>query len=334
MIQTEGINTLALEEEFYSKPFSFSYSGLNRLLFSPKLFYSHYVLRQREDKIDSYLLEGRVIHSLLLDSENFDKYFVTSPLSLPSDNPKQIVDRVFKYAQEMNSLDQDLRSFEGMILEYLKEINLYQSLKTDEQRIEKIVTDQTVSYFNFLKQKGKKDVIDTEMYNRCLESVQILRENSDVVKVLDLYGNSGCTVYSEYPIQIDLPGYPFGLKGIVDNITIDENNKTITINDLKTTSKTVAEFAETVNYYNYWLQAAVYKKLVMHKFNVDDSWIVKFNFIVIDKYKQTYVFAVSDETMDKWYLTGLSDSLAKAKYHYEQRDYSLPYDMISSKVIL
>lgn len=334
MIQTEGINTLALEEEFYSKPFSFSYSGLNRLLFSPKLFYSHYVLRQREDKIDSYLLEGRVIHSLLLDSENFDKYFVTSPLSLPSDNPKQIVDRVFKYAQEMNSLDQDLRSFEGMILEYLKEINLYQSLKTDEQRIEKIVTDQTVSYFNFLKQKGKKDVIDTEMYNRCLESVQILRENSDVVKVLDLYGNSGCTVYSEYPIQIDLPGYPFGLKGIVDNITIDENNKTITINDLKTTSKTVAEFAETVNYYNYWLQAAVYKKLVMHKFNIDDSWIVKFNFIVIDKYKQTYVFAVSDETMDKWYLTGLSDSLAKAKYHYEQRDYSLPYDMISSKVIL
>ena len=335
MIQTkEGINVLALEEEFYSKPFNLSYSGLNRLLFSPKLFYSHYVLQQREEKLDSYLLEGKVIHCLLLDGDNFDKQFVISPLSLPSDNPKIVVDKVFRYAQETNSLDQDLRSFEAVILDILKEINLHQSLKTDEQRVDKMVTDQTVSYFDFLKQKGSKDVIDTEMYNRCLESVQVLRQNPEVVKVLDLYGNSGSTVYSEHQIQIDLPGYPFGLKGIIDNLVVNESNKTIVINDLKTTGKTVAEFAETVDYYNYWLQAAIYKKLVMMNFALDGTWKVEFNFIVIDKYKQTYVFPVSDETMNKWYLTGLSNALAKAKYHYEKREFSLPYDMVVTKVVL
>jgi len=335
MIQTkEGINVLALEEEFYSKPFNLSYSGLNRLLFSPKLFYSHYVLQQKEEKLDSYLLEGKVIHCLLLDSDNFNKQFVVSPLSLPSDNPKLVVDKVFRYAQETNSLDQDLRSFEAVILDILKEINLHQSLKTDEQRVDKMVTDQTVSYFDFLKQKGSKDVIDTEMYNRCLESVQVLRQNPEVVKVLDLYGNSGSTVYSEHQIQIDLPGYPFGLKGIIDNLVVNESNKTIVINDLKTTGKTVAEFAETVDYYNYWLQAAIYKKLVMMNFAVDGTWKVEFNFIVIDKYKQTYVFPVSDETMNKWYLTGLSNALAKAKYHYEKREFSLPYDMVVTKVVL
>jgi hypothetical protein len=335
MIQTkEEINVLALEEEFYSKPFNFSYSGMNRLLYSPKLFYSHYVLQQREEKLDSYLLEGKVIHCLLLDGDNFDKQFVVSPLSLPSDNPKLVVDRVFRYAQETNSLDQDLKSFESTILDILKEINLHQSLKTDEQRVDKLVTDQTVSYFDFLKQKGSKEVIDTEMYNRCLESVQILRQNPEVVEALDLYRNSGGTVYSEHPIQIDLPGYPFGLKGIIDNFIVDESNKTIVINDLKTTGKTVAEFAETVEYYNYWLQAAIYKKLIIRKFAIDSSWKVKFNFIVIDKYKQTYVFPVSDETMNKWYLTGLSNALAKAKYHYEKRDFSLPYDMLTTKVVL
>jgi hypothetical protein len=335
MIQTkEEINVLALEEGFYSKPFNFSYSGMNRLLYSPKLFYSHYVLQQREEKLDSYLIEGKVIHCLLLDSDNFDKQFVVSPLSLPSDNPKLVVDRIFKYAQETNSLDQDLRSFESPILDILKEINLHQSLKTDEQRVDKMITDQTVSYFDFLKQKGSKEVVDTEMYNRCLESVQILRQNPEVVEALDLYRNSGGTVYSEHPIQIDLPGYPFGLKGIIDNFIVDENNKTIVINDLKTTGKTVAEFAETVEYYNYWLQAAIYKKLIIRKFAIDSSWKVKFNFIVIDKYKQTYVFPVSDETMNKWYLTGLSNALAKAKYHYEKRDFSLPYDMLTTKVVL
>jgi hypothetical protein len=335
MIQTkEGINVLALEEEFYSKPFNFSYSGMNRLLYSPKLFYSHYVLQQREEKMDSYLIEGKVIHCLLLDGDNFDKQFVVSPLSLPSDNPKIVVDKVFRYAQETNSLDQELRSFESLILDILKEINLYQSLKTDEQRVDKMVTDQTVSYFDFLKQKGSKEVIDTEMYNRCLESVQILRQNQEVVEALDLYRNSGGTVYSEHPIQINLPGYPFGLKGIIDNLVVNENDKTIVINDLKTTGKTVAEFAETVEYYNYWLQAAIYKKLVLGNFAVDASWKVKFNFIVIDKYKQTYVFPVSDETMNKWYLTGLSNALAKAKYHYEKREFSLPYDMVVTKVVL
>ena len=335
MIQTkEGINVLALEEEFYSKPFNFSYSGMNRLLYSPKLFYSHYVLQQREEKMDSYLIEGKVIHCLLLDGDNFNKQFVVSPLSLPSDNPKIVVDKVFRYAQETNSLDQELRSFESLILDILKEINLYQSLKTDEQRVEKMITDQTVSYFDFLKQKGSKEVIDTEMYNRCLESVQILRQNQEVVEALDLYRNSGSTVYSEHPIQINLPGYPFGLKGIIDNLVVNENDKTIVINDLKTTGKTVADFAETIEYYNYWLQAAIYKKLVLGNFSVDATWKVKFNFIVIDKYKQTYVFPVSDETMNKWYLTGLSNALAKAKYHYEKREFSLPYDMVVTKVVL
>jgi hypothetical protein len=172
------------------------------------------------------------------------------------------------------------------------------------------------------------------MYNRCLESVQILRQNQEVVEALDLYRNSGGTVYSEHPIQIDLPGYPFGLKGIIDNLVVNETDKTIVINDLKTTGKTVADFAETVEYYNYWLQAAIYKKLIIGQLKVDGSWKVKFNFIVIDKYKQTYVFPVSDETMNKWYLTGLSNALAKAKYHYEKREFSLPYDMVVTKVVL
>lgn len=334
MNNLEEVNVLALEEEFYSKPFSFSYSSLSKLLYSPKLFYSHYVLQQKEEKLDSHLIEGKVVHCLLLDDDKFAEQFVVSPLSLPSDNPKIVVDRVFKHAQQTNSLDQDLESFEQVILDILKEINLHQSLKTDEQRIEKLVTDQTVSYFNFLKEKGIKDVIDTEMYNRCLESVQILKQNQEVVRVLDIYGNSGATAYSEYPIQINLPEYPFGLKGILDKALVHEENKTIVINDLKTTGKTVAEFAETVDYYNYWLQAAIYKKLAVTRFNADASWKIEFNFIVIDKYKQTYVFSVSDETMNKWYLTGLSNTLAKAKYHYDKRDYSLPYDMAVTKVVL
>ena len=38
------------ENSFYNKKFSFSYSSINKMLFSPKLFYKEYVLLDREER--------------------------------------------------------------------------------------------------------------------------------------------------------------------------------------------------------------------------------------------------------------------------------------------
>ena len=38
-----------------------SYSSINKMLFSPKLFYSHYILNEREEKLESYLVEGKLV---------------------------------------------------------------------------------------------------------------------------------------------------------------------------------------------------------------------------------------------------------------------------------
>jgi len=35
------------EEEFYNGDYSFSYTSLNKLLFSPQLFYKDYILKER-----------------------------------------------------------------------------------------------------------------------------------------------------------------------------------------------------------------------------------------------------------------------------------------------
>ena len=57
------------EEEFYNKDFKFSYSSLNKLLFSPSLFYKDYILKEREEKTDKHLIEGKLLHLLLLQPE-------------------------------------------------------------------------------------------------------------------------------------------------------------------------------------------------------------------------------------------------------------------------
>ncbi len=81
------------EEEFFSKPFLMSYSGLNRLLFSPSLFYNHYILGQKEDVNDRNMIEGKLIHCLLLNPDNFDNEFVVSVQDTPSDNPRTLLHR-------------------------------------------------------------------------------------------------------------------------------------------------------------------------------------------------------------------------------------------------
>ena len=82
---------LEKEEEFYAKEFNFSYSSLNRLLFSPSLFYKDYILQDREIRTDKHLIEGKLVHCLLFEPENFEKKFNLVPGKTPSDNVRKVL---------------------------------------------------------------------------------------------------------------------------------------------------------------------------------------------------------------------------------------------------
>jgi hypothetical protein len=341
MIDTQ-VNVQDLENEFYSKPYYLSYSALNKMLFSPKLFYNHYILKQKEDKIESYLIDGKVIHNLLLDDGRFDQNFVLLPSALPSGNTRFVIDKVYGILKAMDpqpANEYTLSDLSNEILETLKEINLHQSLKTDEQRIAKIITEETNSYFAFLKSKGNRDLIDEETLNRCKESVVFLKNNNTVNDLLGFTKSefANAEVYNEIELNMDSSVLlrPFGLKGIVDNIYINYDEKTIFINDLKTTGKTIADFEETIAFYNYSMQAAIYKQLVSFKFRelINKEWTVVFNFIVIDKYNQVYCFKVSDDTMGIW-QKDLFLKLNEAQWHYTNKKYILPYKFANSQIIL
>jgi len=73
---------LAAEKAFQEKDFYLSYSSLNKLLWSPAAFYQIYVMGIREEKTSSFLLNGKLIHALLLDPESINKNYITSPTSL------------------------------------------------------------------------------------------------------------------------------------------------------------------------------------------------------------------------------------------------------------
>jgi hypothetical protein len=323
-----------LQQEFYAKPFSLSYSGLSKMMYSPSLFYRHYVLQQREEKLDSYLIDGKVIHCLLLDDGSFDKQFILMPALLPGDSTRKVVDKIYDRVKEGPGL---LENYNIEICEVLQEINLHQSLKTDEQRLAKIITEESKSYFNFLKIKGGKDLIDSETLQRCNEAVTAVRNDPMACSLLGILRHEmeNIEVSNEIPLEMKLDKLPFGLKGIVDNIKVDTDTKTIFINDLKTTGKTISDFTETVQYFNYWTQAAIYVRLVCEAFKdlLTDEWNVVFHFIVVDKYNQVYAFKVSDITMLTWQAS-LDAKLQEFNWHYTEKKYQLPYNFAIGQITL
>lgn len=324
----------AKELDFYDKPFKFSYSSMNKLIWNPVVFYTMYVLGIKEEKTDAHLIKGKIIHALMLEEDKFKEYFVVSPTNLPKDSPKMIIDRVFAHhaANTKNNPDLfytlTLTDYQDLILDILKEINLYQTLKTDAQRIEKVIVPESTTYWNIQLVKDTKTVIDQATYDYCKSATDLIKMKPEISRLLGLdeVYDQHTEIFNEEYMECDLKDYPFGLKGIIDNIKVDHVNKVIYVNDLKTTSKELKDFKDSVDYYQYWLQAIVYLIMVSQKFEtlLEANYDVKFHFIVIDSNFQTYAFEVSDTTLNEWHAKAI-EAFNIATYHYTERRYELPY---------
>lgn len=324
-------------DDFYKKEFNFSYSSINKLLFSPRMFYNHYVLKQKEDSTDSHLVIGRVLHCLLLEPANFDNQFAVMTSKIPSENNKKIIDNIFRnyLVNQNNTLT--LEDYSKDILTHLLTINLHQSLKTDQQRLDKILTDENNEYFEFLKLSLGKTVIDQTILDNCKMSLDVIKANDDVRALLQLdkiQEDNEIEVYNELIVSMSDKNLPFGFKGVLDNVVVDHNLKTIFINDLKTSGKSIQDFPESVDYYKYWIQGTIYVMLASEKFLKDkQDWNVQLTFIVIDKYNQVYPYQVSSESLSKWKID-FEKIVTQIRWHYDNKQYDLPYDLALGNVKL
>ena len=324
-------------DNFYKKEFNFSYSSINKLLFSPRMFYNHYVLKQKEDSTDSHLVIGRVLHCLLLEPANFDNQFAVMTSKIPSENNKKIIDNIFRnyLVNQNNTLT--LEDYSKDILTHLLTINLHQSLKTDQQRLDKILTDENNEYFEFLKLSLGKTVIDQTILDNCKISLDVIKANDDVRALLQLdkiQEDDEIEVYNELIVSMSDKNLPFGFKGVLDNVVVDHNLKTIFINDLKTSGKSIQDFPESVDYYKYWIQGTIYVMLASEKFLKDkQDWNVQLTFIVIDKYNQVYPYQVSSESLNKWKID-FEKIVTQIRWHYDNKQYDLPYDLALGNVKL
>lgn len=328
-----------LERDFYSKKFYFSYSSISKLLYSPAIFHQLYILGNIPEEKEKHLIAGSLIHCLLLEPDKFKDLYIVSPTNLPKDQQRLIVDTVFKKHKRDLKFDNTLEfdDFEETILQVLVDINLHQSLLTDESRIKKIMTPQNISYFEYLKNQEDKIIIDAETYNYCNSALDIILQTPGVQDLIGKTNSKGhnIEVFNELYLQHDIPGFNFGLKGFLDNLVIDHDDKNIYINDFKTTSKTLDDFEESVEFWNYWAQAVIYIALVGYEYPdlIEKGYNIKFCFLVCDKYFNVYPFHLTRKTSEEWFKR-FNDLILDVEYHYENNDYTLPAKYAQGRVKL
>ena len=332
------LERIRLEDEFFSQPFMMSYSGLNKLLFSPVLFHQHYILKQRDDVVDKPMVEGKLLHCLLLNPEEFENEFVLMSSDMPSDGPRKVLDKIYEIMKRDGESEMN-ETFVDHVLDVLKEQNLYQSLKTDEQRIDKMTTEKNIKYLDYKFQAERKTVVDQDMYDFAKNTVETIKSNSKLMDIMGFNQDSLTTNIKQYNeldlVCLEFEDYSFGIRGIIDNLVVDHDAKVIRVNDLKKSSKSIGQFEESIDYYNYWMQAALYRLLVNHiketTFGVD--YPVEFRFIVVDPYMQVAPIRISEDTQKYWALE-LEDKLEQANYHFKERDFSLPYEFLTGEYVI
>lgn len=145
----------------------------------------------------------------------------------------------------------------------------------------------------------------------CLKSIE---DNKEFSKLLYPEGVlEDIHVYNEVTILLDveisIPGYDskiYKLKAKLDNFTIDEEGNTITVNDLKTTSRFAKEFDPT--YYSYQREIGFYSmllKLCSERFFNLINPIIKGNFLVVSTIPEynTLVYPMTN----KLYKSGINE---------------------------
>ena len=65
----------------------------------------------------------------------------------------------------------------------------------------------------------------------------------------------------------------------------------------------------------------------------DPAWEINFRFVVFDKYDHLYAYPVSPETLQIWESKYMR-VLEGAKYHYNSKEFTLPYQFAVGNVKL
>jgi hypothetical protein len=329
------------EDAFYNnlESLHLSPSAIKLMLESPRTYYKHYVLNEKDKKTGKHFDEGSLVHCMVLEPENLKDKFVNMGIPVPSDSTRLCIEHLLSLGRDAS----ELQEYAEEIVNYLKDINLHQALvddkkapfKTgDEKRVEKIINDNSIEYFRIMVEGRDKTIVDVASWDKCYAKAEAILSNKEAIKLLKASNDT-----DEVRVELELSDRPdelqFGVKGIMDVIKVDRENKIVYISDVKTHGGKLKDFVTAAEKYDYWLQPAIYKILAQSllRGRAHDYTII-FHFIVVDQNNDVYCFPVSEPTMDLYFAKLFDLVNFKVNYHIAMKDFTLPYEFANNLISL
>ena len=215
------------------------------------------------------LERGTMIHEYILQPEEFQKDYVVWDKSRPSSAQQEKFCQAYvKHYDEL-----DLNENRAILSAY-KEAYSTVGKSEDKMLSEGLKIVSTLKdYIDFLKANDGRIMIspwDAKMLEKIKQNIQSHKLANSIISPKNEYTQHEFHINWEYPVIQDVPigqheteydKYVIKCKSLLDGLTIDIDNKIVTIYDLKTTQK-LWHFEDSIDQYDYLRQLMYYTMAV------------------------------------------------------------------------
>lgn len=281
----DSIERIPMSDEEYFGPKYSDYTSNSRLKLinpekggSPSKYKTGFKIKN-----DRSLILGSAVHAGLLSPDEYilapDLKKPTAKLGLVIDKIKEYRDKSYKIVDAVNAACAEVDYYKGNI---------------NRNKLRRILSEGLNYYLNIPTDKNVI-VLPTKDRETCINCVNNLKSNRSVMSLIepkDIFGDP-IESHNEDAFFISF-NCSHGEKSCVikfkmkaDNWSIDLDNKTLTLNDLKTTSSPVNEFmAGSFIKFSYYTQFFIYGYILskycerVYGFNKEE-WNIDYNVIVV-----------------------------------------------------
>jgi len=285
-----------------------SSSSLKDFSMDRKKYFRKYILGEDiDDKDTQAATMGRIVETLLMEPDQFDKrFYMSSCVEAPSALMLAFVNALYKNTKDATDDNGNV----GLTFEELSRAAYAESgfkIKYDAVISKFVGSDAEIYYNEIRKVRGQNlTVITTEDVSNAEKIVEELRTNPVTKDVVNLVSSPRYTVYN----QLQVEGYVLDnheFKSMMDKVIVDHEQQTVQVYDLKCTWSVENFLEEYYLYRRAYIQALLYYKAAIHFMNNTEEIrgyrVEPPRFIVCDStnYYNPLIYTLSDKDLEDAY---------------------------------
>lgn len=290
-----------------------SSSSLKEFSMDRKKYYNKYYLGKNvEDKDSQAAIMGRLVETLLMEPDEFDKRFYMSACATsPTGNMVTFVENLYRETIDAtDDFGNVTKTFEEISKAAFADCGYSgKGNGSYENIIKKFIGSDAEIYYNEIRKVRANNltVVTSQDVTHAENIVSELRNNFATKDIVNLVNSSRYSVYDQLQVEgYGVDGHLF--KSMMDKVIIDHEQKTIQPYDLKCTWSVENFYEEYYLYRRAYIQAYLYYYAAKHLTLDENSELYGYTvnplqFIVCDStnYYNPLVYTLSDEDMKDAY---------------------------------